>query len=161
MLGIVALAANLMAAAIPVAIGAAVTAGIAAFALLVEDIMSYFNGDKSVTGLIVNAFEGAWDAVVQYAMDKFTMLKNWMSDLVPDWMSEDMAATNARLGGGANFGAMGSVAGQAALQASYGGHTYQYNFNGYNGSDIEHLMDKHRRKNNAMTAKQLGNGGEY
>ncbi|AUR89461.1 TMhelix containing protein [Vibrio phage 1.123.O._10N.286.48.F3] len=160
-LGIVALAANVMAAAIPIAIGAAVTAGIAAFALLVEDIMAYFNGDKSVTALIVNSFTGAWDSVVQYAMDKFTMLKNWMADLVPDWMQEDINATNARLGGGSNFGAMGSVAGQAALQASYGGNTYQYNFNGYNGSDIENIVDKNRRKNNAMTVRQLSNGAGY
>lgn len=118
-LGIVGLAANVMAAAIPIAIGAAVTAGIVAFGLLVEDIMSYFDGEKSITGLIVDSFGKAWDNVVDYAMAKFTALKQFMEDLVPDWMKDDIK-DRSELTPNKGFESMGSDAASDAMLAMYG-----------------------------------------
>lgn len=62
-----ALAAQASALAIPLAIGA----GIAALALAIEDIISFFQGKDSVTEIIVNKFKEAFDKVGNLAKNLF------------------------------------------------------------------------------------------
>lgn len=72
-----------MAFAIPAAIGAAA----AAVVLIVEDIISYFRGEKSVTAVIVEEWSGAWDfadASVRSAVKSMkASLSKFFSDLIP------------------------------------------------------------------------------
>ncbi|MGL5397821.1 MAG: hypothetical protein ACRDBQ_21465 [Shewanella sp.] len=72
-----------MAFAIPAAIGAAVAAAV----LIVEDIISYFRGEKSVTAVIVEEWSKAWDsadASVKSAVKSMkASLSKFFSDLIP------------------------------------------------------------------------------
>lgn len=78
-IGALALAAAqvVMAFAIPAAIGAA----IAAVVLIIEDIVSYFRGDKSVTGLIVEEWGKAWDYCDKVITDAVKSMKQSLSNL--------------------------------------------------------------------------------
>lgn len=72
-----------MAFAIPAAIGAA----IAAVILIVEDVISYFSGDKSVTGLIVEEWGKAWSYADEVVSDSVKSMKaslsKFFSNLIP------------------------------------------------------------------------------
>lgn len=109
-----------MAFAIPAAIGAAA----AAIVLVLEDIISYFRGDKSITGLIVDEMASAWERVASTAKriwgQMINDMKSMFKDLLPDWAIEIFAGvdhTNA----GFEFSGFGGAGGNAAMASGWSG----------------------------------------
>lgn len=105
-----------MAFAIPAAIGAAA----AAIVLVFEDIISYFKGDKSITGLIVDEMTEAWEKVAATAKRIWSQMisdmKSMFKDMLPEWAIELFAGVENTNSG---FGQQGfSGAGGSAVMAS-------------------------------------------
>jgi len=102
-----------MAFAIPAAIGAAA----AAIVLVFEDIISYFKGDKSITGLIVDEMAEAWEKVAATAKRVWSQMiddmKAMFKDLLPEWAVKaffDVGETQASFGQQGFSGAGGNAA---------------------------------------------------
>lgn len=123
------IAATLMALVMtwPLLIKAAV---VGALALIVEDIYAFFQGKDSVTGIIVDAFQNAFDAVLK-AWDvfkgklsaKIEAIADAMWDMMPEWMKEvilaqpEITTTQTQSGTGFTEPTQTSLA-QRALEAT-------------------------------------------
>lgn len=109
-----------MAFAIPAAIGAAA----AAIVLVLEDIISYFRGDKSITGLIVDEMASAWEKVASTAKRVWGQMiddmKAMFKDLLPEWAIEIFAGVD-QTNAGFDFSGFGGAGGNAAMAAGWSG----------------------------------------
>ncbi|MGL5395957.1 MAG: hypothetical protein ACRDBQ_11895 [Shewanella sp.] len=109
-----------MAFAIPAAIGAAA----AAIVLVFEDIISYFRGDKSITGLIVDEMASAWEKVADTAKriwgQMIDDMKVMFKDLLPEWAIEIFAGVD-QANAGFDFSGFGGAGGNAAMAAGWSG----------------------------------------
>lgn len=109
-----------MAYAIPTAIGAAA----AAIVLVLEDIISYFRGDKSITGLIVDEMSSAWERVAATAKriwgQMINDMKSMFKDLLPDWAIEIFAGVD-QTNAGFEFSGFGGAGGNAAMAGGWTG----------------------------------------
>lgn len=109
-----------MAYAIPTAIGAAA----AAIVLVLEDIISYFRGDKSITGLIVDEMASAWERVASTAKriwgQMINDMKSMFKDLLPDWAIEIFAGVD-QTNAGFEFSGFGGAGGNAAMASGWSG----------------------------------------
>lgn len=102
-----------MAFAIPAAIGAAAVA----IVLVLEDIISYFRGDKSITGIIVDEMASAWDKVAATAKRVWGAMiddmKSMFKNLLPEWAIQaffDVRDTQSSFGQQGFSGAGGNAA---------------------------------------------------
>lgn len=109
-----------MAFAIPAAIGAAA----AAIVLVLEDIISYFRGDKSITGLIVDEMASAWEKVASTAKriwgQMIDDMKAMFKDLLPEWAIEIFAGVD-QTNAGFEFSGFGGAGGNAAMATGWSG----------------------------------------
>ncbi|MGL4754171.1 MAG: hypothetical protein ACRCXB_17510 [Aeromonadaceae bacterium] len=109
-----------MAFAIPAAIGAAA----AAIVLVFEDIISYFRGDKSITGLIVDEMTSAWERVAATAKRVWGQMiddmKAMFKDLLPEWAIEIFAGVD-QTNAGFDFSGFGGAGGNAAMAVGWSG----------------------------------------
>lgn len=109
-----------MAFAIPAAIGAAA----AAIVLVFEDIISYFRGDKSITGLIVDEMASAWEKVAATAKRVWGQMiddmKAMFKDLLPEWAIEIFAGVD-QANAGFDFNGFGGAGGNAAMATGWSG----------------------------------------
>ncbi|MGL4752266.1 MAG: hypothetical protein ACRCXB_07615 [Aeromonadaceae bacterium] len=109
-----------MAFAIPAAIGAAA----AAIVLVFEDIISYFRGDKSITGLIVDEMASAWEKVASTAKriwgQMIDDMKSMFKDLLPEWAIEIFAGVD-QTNAGFEFSGFGGAGGNAAMATGWSG----------------------------------------
>ncbi|MGL4751520.1 MAG: hypothetical protein ACRCXB_03735, partial [Aeromonadaceae bacterium] len=109
-----------MAFAIPTLIGAAA----AAIVLVLEDIISYFRGDKSITGIIVDEMASAWDKVAATAKRVWGAMiddmKAMFKDLLPEWAIEIFAGVD-QTNAGFDFGGFGGAGGNAAMASGWSG----------------------------------------
>ena len=83
-LGFAALLANAKAMLIPLLIGA----GIVALGLAIDDIVSFFKGEKSVTGLIVKKFKSMFDFVVEGFKSLPGVISKFSSELFDSLISK-------------------------------------------------------------------------
>jgi hypothetical protein len=83
-------------AAIPLAIPAAIAAIAALGFLIGEDIRAFFEGRKSVLGLIVNAGKQAIDRIFEYASQKWSEWIDSLAALMPSWMKRYLGIEEAR-----------------------------------------------------------------
>lgn len=109
-----------MAFAIPAAIGAAAVA----IVLVLEDIISYFRGDKSITAIIVDEMASAWEKVAATAKRVWKAMiddmKAMFKDLLPEWAIKaffEVGETQAAFGQ-QGFGGAG---GNAAMASGWSG----------------------------------------
>ncbi|MGL4757027.1 MAG: hypothetical protein ACRCXB_32150 [Aeromonadaceae bacterium] len=109
-----------MAFAIPAAIGAAA----AAIVLVFEDIISYFRGDKSITGLIVDEMASAWEKVAATAKRVWGQMiddmKAMFKDLLPEWAIEIFAGVD-QTNAGFEFSGFGGAGGNVAMAGGWSG----------------------------------------
>ncbi len=155
------LIANAAAMAVPLLIGAAVAAVGAGIALVIEDIYTFFQGGKSVTGFIVNAFISTWDRVVNYAYEKFGELKAWFSDLIPDWMRDGLSDVSMNQSLSANASPSVAANAYSAMYNTNAANSRVINFYGVTPPEMLDAFKKETRKDNAVTAKAGTTGVEY
>ncbi|MGL5609713.1 MAG: hypothetical protein ACRDDN_16725, partial [Aeromonas veronii] len=170
-----AMAMNVQALLIPALIGAA----IAAVIIAIEDIVSYFKGDKSITGLIVNSMKEAWDKVAAYTSqiwDKMiTSIKQKLAEIAPQWVIDIVSGVD-KTNASSQYQGFGGAA-NPALAMPMGGGNYWANMpipqagatpirvdvhnpitvNGVTMADIEVKA----RQQNAQTARDVSKGIIY
>lgn len=66
------------------AIGVLIAAAIALVLLAIEDVVGFFQGKDSVTGIIVEKFKAMWDVVVEMFMDAGPKLLSLMGKIISD-----------------------------------------------------------------------------
>ena len=94
LMGNAALIANLKVAAIPVLIGAAV----AALIVIWQDIISYFQGKDSVTGVIIDAFEKKFPRAFEAARTALSLFMDLVTGRwIVEWPSKIVSALTAAL----------------------------------------------------------------
>ncbi|MGL4928025.1 MAG: hypothetical protein ACRC4K_14750 [Plesiomonas shigelloides] len=170
-----AMAMNVQALLIPTLIGAA----IAAVIIAIEDIVSYFKGDKSITGLIVNSMKEAWDKVAAYTSqiwDKMiASIKQKLAEIAPQWVIDIVSGVD-KTNAASQYQGFGGAA-NPALAMPMGGGNYWANMpipqagatpirvdvhnpitvNGVTMADIEVKA----RQQNAQTARDVSKGIIY
>lgn len=67
---------------------AGVIAVIAIIALLVDDIYTYFNGGKSVFGLVVNKMKELFNSFISWFENLGTKISNWIYDNTIEWVNK-------------------------------------------------------------------------
>ncbi|MGL5396489.1 MAG: hypothetical protein ACRDBQ_14675, partial [Shewanella sp.] len=101
-----------------------ICAAAAAIVLVFEDIISYFRGDKSITGLIVDEMASAWDKVAATAKRVWGQMiddmKAMFKDLLPDWAIEIFAGVD-QTNAGFEFSGFGGAGGNAAMASGWSG----------------------------------------
>lgn len=167
-----------MAFAIPAAIGAAA----AAIVLVFEDIISYFRGDKSITGLIVDEMASAWEKVAATAKriwgQMIDDMKAMFKDLLPEWAIEIFAGVD-QTNAGFEFSGFGGAGGNAAMAAGWSGGSVwdkmpvpqssgqpvqvqvTTNLNGTTIDQVNHSVATNARMANAATYRDTRKGVDY
>lgn len=167
-----------MAFAIPTAIAAAVAAVI----LVIEDIVSYFRGDKSITAIIVDEMALAWQKVAATAKRVWQAMiddmKAMFKDLLPEWaikaffeVGETQAAFGQQGFGGAGGNAAmasgwsgGSVWDRMPVPQSSGQPVQVHVTTNLNGTTIDQVNQSvatNARMANAATYRDTRKGVDY
>lgn len=153
-----------------------VAAGVAAVLVALQDVYTYLNGGKSVTGLLVQKFKDAWDEIVDYTETSIELIKNSFKGMLPEWAIDLMFDAKKTQGGGVNTGVGASgvpifdVINQGGISndvPTFAGQPImindnrQYNYSGYSTPEMLEAVKNDRMQNNGVVQKDLSKGVEY